>query len=125
TPGALLHHHRRRSQTPGRNEHGVPARGARDRARDAPRLTLPLPMSMLDSLRYCVRALFHPGAHARDAERELRFHLDLEAAQREHDGAAPEDAEFAARRRLGNKTAVAEGMRLVAGLAWLDATRQD
>jgi len=82
-------------------------------------------MSMLDSLRYRVRALFHPAAHARDAERELRFHLDLEAAQREHDGAAPEDAEFAARRRLGNKTAVAEGMRRVAGLAWLDATRQD
>lgn len=80
---------------------------------------------MLDSLRYRVRALLHPASHARDAERELRFHLDLEAAQQEHDGATPEDAEFAARRQLGNRTAVAEAMRRVAGLAWLDATRQD
>lgn len=82
-------------------------------------------MSLIDGLRYRVRALFGAGRHAREAERELRFHLDLEAAQREHDGATAEDAEFAARRQLGNKTAVAEGMRRVAGLAWLDATRQD
>lgn len=82
-------------------------------------------MSLIDSLRYRLRALLHAGRHARDAERELRFHLDLEAAQREHDGAAPGEAEFGARRQLGNRTAAAEAMRRVAGLAWLDATRQD
>lgn len=78
-------------------------------------------MSFVDGLRYRVRALFGAGRHAHEAERELPFHLDLEAEQREHDGATPEDAEFAARRQLGSKTAVAEGMRGVAGLAWLDA----
>lgn len=82
-------------------------------------------MSFFDGLRYRVRALLGAGRHAREAERELRFHLDLEAAQREHDGATPDDAEFAAHRQLGNSTAVAESMRRVAGLAWLDATRQD
>ncbi|HEX6809288.1 MAG TPA: ABC transporter permease [Gemmatimonadaceae bacterium] len=82
-------------------------------------------MSFVDGLRYRVRALFGARRHAREAERELRFHLDLEAAQRVHGGDTPEDAEFAARRQLGNRTAVAEGMRSVAGLAWLDATRQD
>jgi len=82
-------------------------------------------MSLIDGLRYRVRALFGAGRHARETERELRFHLDLEAAQRRHEGVAPDDAEFAARRQLGNRTAVAEAMRRVAGLGWLDTTRQD
>lgn len=82
-------------------------------------------MSLIDGLRYRVRALLGASRHAREAERELRFHLDLEAAQREHDGATRDDAEIAARRQLGNRTGVAESMRRVAGLAWLDATRQD
>ena len=82
-------------------------------------------MSLIDGLRYRVRAVFGARRHARDAERELRFHLDLEAAQRRHDGAPAADAEFAAHRQLGNRTAVAEAMRRVAGLGWLDTTRQD
>lgn len=80
---------------------------------------------MLERLHYRLRTLLFPARHAREAERELRFHLDLEAAQREHDGATPDDAEFAARRQLGNRTAVAESVRRTAGLAWLDTTRQD
>jgi len=82
-------------------------------------------MSLIDGLRYRLRAVLGARRHARDAERELRFHLDLEAAQRRHDGASADDAEFAARRQLGNRTAVAESMRRIAGLGWLDATRQD
>src|SRR6185437_11906918 len=82
-------------------------------------------MSLIDGLRYRLRAVFGARRHARDAERELRFHLDVEAAQRRHDGAPAADAEFAAHRMLGNRTAVAEAMRRVAGLGWLDATRQD
>lgn len=80
---------------------------------------------MLERLRYRLRTLLFPARHAREAERELRFHLDLEAAQREHDGASPVDAEFGARRQLGNRTAVAESVRRAAGLGWLDTTRQD
>lgn len=80
---------------------------------------------MLERLRYRLRTLLFPARHARDAERELEFHLDLEAAQREHEGATPRDARFAARRQLGNRTAVAESVRQAAGLGWLDATRQD
>ncbi|HKV49699.1 MAG TPA: ABC transporter permease [Gemmatimonadaceae bacterium] len=80
---------------------------------------------MLERLRYRLRTLPFPARHAREAERELRFHLDLEAAQREHDGASASDAAFAARRQLGNRTAVAESVRRVAGLGWIDATRQD
>ncbi len=82
-------------------------------------------MSLVDGLRYRLRALLGAGRHARDAERELQFHMDLEAAQRRHEGATADEAEFAARRQLGNRTVVAEAMRRMAGLAWLDATRQD
>mgnify|MGYP001556886437 CR=1 FL=1 len=65
-------------------------------------------MSVLDALRYRLRSWLRPAAHARDVDDELRFHLALEVAQRQAGGDAPVDAAYAARRRLGNVTAVAE-----------------
>ena len=41
-------------------------------------------MSLLDALRYRLRVLLRPGAHARELDEEIRFHLSLEAMQREH-----------------------------------------
>lgn len=82
-------------------------------------------MSVLDALRYRLRSWLRPAAHARDVDDELRFHLALEAAQRQAGGDAPVDAVYAARRRLGNVTAVAEDVRRAAGLTRLDGLRQD
>ena len=54
-------------------------------------------------------------AQRRDKEaelcEELRFHLDEEAAQRQEDGLAADEARFAARRELGNLTLVEEDTR--------------
>ncbi|HEY7996416.1 MAG TPA: hypothetical protein VIE14_06085, partial [Steroidobacteraceae bacterium] len=82
-------------------------------------------MSMLDGVRYRLRTWLRPGDHAREAERELRFHLDLEAAQRRAAGDDAADAEFGARRQLGSLAYLAEEIRRAAGLGWLDAGRQD
>ncbi len=82
-------------------------------------------MSLFDVVRYRLRTLFRSHDHSRELERELRFHLDLDAAQHRHDGVAPPEAELAARRAFGSITYVAEETRRAAGLAWLDVARQD
>ena len=82
-------------------------------------------MSFIDGVRHRLRAWLRPAAHARDADRELRFHLELEVVQRRSGGATPIDAERAARRQLGSLAYVAEEVRRAAGLAWFDAARQD
>jgi hypothetical protein len=44
----------------------------------------------------------------RELDRELRSHLESEAAEREEAGLSSEEARFAARRALGNATLVKE-----------------
>ncbi|MGH7627226.1 MAG: permease prefix domain 1-containing protein, partial [Gemmatimonadaceae bacterium] len=71
-------------------------------------------MSRLDGIRYRVGALFHRSRQARDREREIQFHLELDAWHREHAGRGSlsrRDAELAARRRFGNVTYVGEEAR--------------
>src|SRR4249920_1034701 len=46
-----------------------------------------------------------------DLERELRAHLDLEAAEQRENGLSAEDAGYAARRAFGNTTLVKEEVR--------------
>src|SRR6185369_4642243 len=47
----------------------------------------------------------------RDLDRELRDHLDLEAADQQQSGLNPEEAHYAARRALGNPVSIKEAAR--------------
>src|SRR5690242_16331572 len=85
-------------------------------------------MSWLDAVRYRISGLFHPTRRARDLEREMTFHLELDAAQREHEARGQlsgADAHFAARRQFGNVTYLREEARRVTASAWLDARERD
>lgn len=85
-------------------------------------------MSRLDGIRYRIAALLHRSRSARDREREMAFHLELDAAQREHAGRGTlshRDAELAARRRFGNVTYLREEARRMSAFAWLDAVERD
>ena len=79
-------------------------------------------MSFLDALRYRLRALFRPDAHARELDTEIDLHLTLDAMQRPDAGA---DARYAARRRFGNVTRYKEHARAMSGSGVFDTLRQD
>jgi len=83
---------------------------------------------LLDMLRYRLRVLLRPEQHARDLDEEIRFHLSLEAMQREHaarGALSSNDARWAARRRFGNLTTTKEEARHMAGLGFFDTAEQD
>ena len=85
-------------------------------------------MLLLDILRYRLRVLLRPGRHARELDEEIRFHLSLEAMQREHaarGALTSSDARWAARRRFGNLTTTKEEARHMAGLGFFDTAEQD
>ena len=85
-------------------------------------------MSLIDVLRYRFRVLLRPGQHARELDEEIRFHLTLEAMQREHASRGTlsrADARWAARRRFGNLTSTKEEAREMAGLGFFDTAEQD
>src|SRR5690349_9781303 len=85
-------------------------------------------MALLDMLRYRLRVLLRPGRHARELDEEIRFHLALDAMQREHAARgtlSSTDARWAARRRFGNLTTTSEEARQMAGLGFFDTTEQD
>ena len=58
-----------------------------------------------------LRELFTQEQRDADVARELRAHLDEEAAERVEDGTPPDEARFAARRALGNPTSIRERTR--------------
>src|SRR6185503_1475518 len=85
-------------------------------------------MSLIDVLRYRLRVMFRPGRHERELDEEIRFHLSLDAMQREHAARGTlsgADAGWAARRRFGNLTTTKEEARQMAGLGFFDTTEQD
>src|SRR5690348_6406701 len=64
---------------------------------------------------------------SRDADlaRELRDHLDLEAADQRDAGLSPEEASNAAHRALGNTVKIEEDVRAAWGFQWLETFAQD
>src|SRR5689334_22422830 len=85
-------------------------------------------MSLLNGLQHRLRALTNTGRYARELEEEMRFHLSLEAMQREHAAhgtLSSADARDAARKRFGNLTSITERTRAMAGLSFLDSAIQD
>ena len=79
-------------------------------------------MSLLDGLRYRLRALFRSEAHARELDSEIEHHLALDTMQRARAG---DDAPYEARRRFGNVTRYKEGAREMSGSTFFDTLRQD
>jgi len=61
----------------------------------------------------------------RDLDRELRDHLELEAQEQRESGMPGEEADYAARRALGNVTLIKEQVRETRPFAWLEALKQD
>jgi predicted permease len=61
----------------------------------------------------------------REMEEEMRFHLELRAAEHEHGGMAPDEARAAADRRFGNRTAMQELRRTAVAVPSLDTATQD
>ncbi|MBS1825948.1 MAG: ABC transporter permease [Acidobacteria bacterium] len=55
------------------------------------------------------------GSREQDLDRELQVHLQLEAEELQERGVAPEEAQYAARRALGNVTATKEEVRRMWG----------
>ena len=72
-------------------------------------------MSLIDGLRYRLRALFGPERHARELGEEIDFHLTLDGGA--HRGS---DASGRARRRFGNVGRYKEETRTMSGLTFLD-----
>jgi len=84
-------------------------------------------MSLLAAIRYRLRTLLRPAAHARELREEIDFHLSLEAMDQAAaaDGRSADDAPYGARRRFGNVTGYMEETREMSGLGFFDMLRQD
>jgi predicted permease len=82
-------------------------------------------MSRLHGFLHQLSVLFHPRRYAREMAEERRFHLELEAMQQRHAGAAGHEAELVARRHFGNVTYYGEETRRMTTLPIIDALAQD
>ena len=60
-----------------------------------------------------------------DLDCELRSDLELETLEQQEKGLSPEEAQYAAKRALGNTGLIKEGVRDAWGWGWLDRLRQD
>ena len=60
-----------------------------------------------------------------ELDRELHDHLELEAEEQATSGLSKDEAQFAARRALGNQALVKEEVRQAWGWMWLDRLSQD
>src|SRR4051812_45765828 len=78
-------------------------------------------MSSFDGLRHKLYVLLRGDDYAREIERELRFHLELDALA----DPRTREAELTARQHLGNATYYREEVRSMSPLRWLDRVRQD
>jgi macrolide transport system ATP-binding/permease protein len=69
--------------------------------------------------------LLRRGHREEELQAELRFHLEETAEEHRMEGAAPQDAERAARRDLGSVAAVQEDTRATWTWNWFEQLRQD
>lgn len=82
-------------------------------------------MSRARGFLHRLRVLVNPAGYAREVEREIRFHLELEAMHRRGEGLDQVAAELAARRHFGNVTHVREEVRRMTIVHWLDRIGQN
>src|SRR6185369_7166502 len=72
-----------------------------------------------------LRALFRREKLDAEMSEEMRAHLELQAAENERRGLAPEDARFAAQRSFGGVEQVKERARDQRTFAWLEHAGRD
>jgi predicted permease len=82
-------------------------------------------MSLLDAVRHRVYVALRGEAYAREVEREMHFHLELDAIARASSGASGHDREIAPLQSFGNVTYYREEARRMTTLRWIDRLWQD
>ncbi len=82
-------------------------------------------MSMLHALRHRIGVLLRRRAYAREVDREIRFHLELDAMHAEHAGTDAREADDEAHRRFGNVTYISEEVRHMTGWTLFDTLVRD
>ena len=82
-------------------------------------------MSRIEGLWHRARVLLRGPRYLREQDDELRFHLELDAMHRSHDGVPAAEIEHVVRRRIGNLSVLREELRRVAGFEPFDRLRQD
>lgn len=82
-------------------------------------------MKMRNWIKFRLAALRQRQDRTRDIDRELQSDLELEAAEYEESGLSREESRYAARRAFGNTTLVAEEVRAVWAMAWLEGFLRD
>ena len=78
-------------------------------------------MSLLDGIRYRLRALLDRQGMEAEREEEFRFHRSLEQQQRRHDGCTTDEARIASLRVFGREAYYSEEVRAMSFAARLDA----
>src|SRR5213083_245777 len=61
----------------------------------------------------------------RELDAEMRFHLEMKARAKVHDGAQPMAAQSEARRQFGNETRLKERSREMWSFRWIETTGKD
>jgi len=82
-------------------------------------------MKAWNDLASLVAILRHRRRRLAEVDRELEADLALEADEQQESGVPPAEARDAARRAFGNATLVAEDVRAVWTIAWIDAVGRD
>ena len=82
-------------------------------------------MSAIRGWTHRFRVLLDPESYAREVEREIRFHLELDSMHRRGVELDQVAAELSARRQFGNVTYTREEVRRMSGIEWLDRIRQN
>jgi predicted permease len=72
-----------------------------------------------------IAMLLHPRRFRADLDEEMRLHLELRQQQQAERGLPQDEARFAARRRFGNATLLAEKSHAAWGWGWLESLGQD
>ena len=82
-------------------------------------------ISWLRGLWLRLRYYVFRARYDREMEEEMRFHVELRAAEHQQAGKTEEDARAAAARRFGNRTSLQESRRSAVGFPSLDTLGQD
>src|ERR1700745_3477200 len=82
-------------------------------------------MRWIDQLRMRLRTLLMRGRVESELNREFKFHLDEQTAENLAAGMPPEEARYAALRRMGGIAQLQERCREERGMNWFEVTLQD
>ena len=82
-------------------------------------------MRWIDQLRMRLRTLFMRERLESELNREFQFHLDEQIAENLAAGMSPEEARYAAMRRIGAIAQIQERCRDERGMHWIEITMQD